>query len=938
MNEELIIDLSLGDNALRQDNKHLFHRRVYERLSQVIKTQLARTKDYLKKGEKDNINHSRSHDAILLDGERGTGKTWVLVNLQGFIEREPEFKSITEDVLFLDPVDPTLLSNHEDFLNIVVGQINKSPSVKRRLETSKTDRCDVYYRHLEDLATALESQQSSKDKDRVGLDRLLSYQGSLDIAQNAHEYFREVLEFTGKRLIVLSIDDVDMSLCHGFKVLEVVRKYLCSPYVLPIVSGDLRLYQELVENKFCEQLVHGQSSTSKERQIKKTEELTNEYLRKVFPAQQRITVPTIENYCQKSTGESTKVQNGDQSLGNLYGIHQLLLTALNGRVNGEENSAVSYAPRTARELIQLLNALKPVLEKLLNNDFPPLKYEKTGTAYLKDDITRWWLNLQKPTKESPHVYALYTILSSYFQYSQQLNLRELSEALKKLNHATDSTALNELTYLNPARQLKLDDAVIHQRLNENYDNYIKDASPFIKQADRLPPGLRNETARLLTALPAIEPIDAKLKFTQRYVDDCVNKHKKEDYWLFLFYLFSHSDYYTSYQTAPLVFFGRFFELITTSLIRDIDDTWLRELLTKPPYYSIMSTSATKTFDIEEEEEEQIENEIEISEKHLLLNSEDLKKIAYDINQFRHEIKREDNGVEPVFADISLLNALQSKYFNQANLYKKAGYVSQNKKRIRPSLRDDNLLKEIAIRAAYTYWGALGSFEKSKLFFKDDLDSVVHQNFFDVSGDARSSKIRNNQTYSHNISPFIKKKNAASPSSFTSYLGKHPVYKFIRNLTVDDCIENDEAECVTNRDENAVKITNYEAIRSLLPRPFLTKQTYEKLLKAQDDKAIESVKKLLIDFYNTFEKHLSKTNQDVIESIANAKLGAIIKSGDFFNYSKPLDRLLHLVREKLLKTDDATLNDTALNDSEIFSKLLIDAGVDEKIVKLLEEGI
>ncbi|MGZ8172434.1 MULTISPECIES: hypothetical protein [Methylobacter] len=934
MNEELIIDLSLGDNALRQDNKHLLHRRVYEQLSLAIKTQLARTKDHLNESDKDNINHTRSHDAILLDGERGTGKTWVLVNLQGFIEREPEFKTINEDVLFLDPVDPTLLSDHEDFLNIVVGQINKSPCVKRRLETSKSDRSEVYYRHLEDLATSLEGEQSTKD--RVGLDRLLSYQGSLDIAQNAHEYFREVLEFTGNRLIVLPIDDVDMSLCHGFNVLEVVRKYLCSPHVLPIVSGDLRLYQELVNNQFHSQLVHRKrNEPDKETQRKKAQELTNEYLRKVFPVQQRITVPTIENYYKKSTGESTKVKIGEQSLGNLYGIYQLLMSALNGRVNGEEKSAIGYIPRTARELMQLLHALKPVLAKLLNNDFPPLKSDATSGAYTKDDITRWWLNLPKPTKETQHVYDLYSILSSFFHYSQQPGLRELCEALKELNHAGDSKELNELTYLNPLRQLELDDAItLEERQNENYSLYIKaDIKRFSEQLERLPSGLRNETARLLTSLPAIEPIDSELKFTKDYFNGRIKKHnetrneKEEsvDYFAFLLCLFSYDDYYSSFRTAPLVFFGRFFELITTSLIRDIDGAWLGRLLTKPPYYSIMSVSSTKTFDIDEDEKEGSNAHDDGEEQNLDLAY--LDDFANKINVFRKEY-----GLNNMFfADISLLTALQSKYFNQMNLYKKAGYVGINKKSKRYLQQGDDLLKEIVLRAAYTYWSALGSFEISTLFFGDKLTKIAHENFFAVSTIARASEIDKNRAYTYNIKIFTNN-DFKNLNPFTRLLEKHPIYEFISKLPIDDLTEMDKTEVATKRKENVDTPTNYERIRAIFDDRYLRKANFNKNLKCNDESKEYTLARLK-SFYSVVKKHAEKSQQNIDQLTTDAKLGEIIKNQNFFNDKKALDRLLHLIWVILLEE-----NESALQNENTFIEQLKSAGVDENIAIFLAKGI
>lgn len=628
MTDNTIIDLSLGDLAQRENNSHLFHRKVYKQLSQGIEIQLERSKVTR---SQDNINHIRSHHAFLLNGERGTGKTSILVNLRGFIEREEDFKKIGYDILFLDPVDPTLLNDHEDFLNIVVGQINKSRYIKDGLCACKLDQKESYYRSLENFATALEGEQSTSD--RFGLDRLLSYQGSLDIAQRTHDYFFEALKVTGKSLIVITIDDVDMSLHHGFKVLEVLRKYICSPCVIPIVSGDFLLYRELVGNQFCMQLVHKKrSDPDKKAQREQAQKLAVEYLRKVFPVQQRIMVPSIKHYCEKFPGQSTIIQNGNaQKLGNLYSIYQWLLVVLNGRVNGEEKSAIAYTPQTARELMQWLNALKPVLEKLPNIGFPPLQRDKGDSYNIKDAITRWWLTL--PKEASTVMLDTYNILSSYFNYSQESRLHELCEALKDINDTRCNVDLNNLTYLNPMRQLEINTGGSYERPNENYKLYIElGITDFTNQSDRLPSALMKKAAQLLTALPAIEPIDNKLKFKKDYLNTCI-KEKDNDR-IFLLCLFSYNDYYTSYQTASLVFFGRFFELITTSLIKDIDGAWLRELLSKPPYYSIMSISTTKTFDLNEDEQDSHDDSSELDMLNFGLDDLYLNQLANDINAFR----------------------------------------------------------------------------------------------------------------------------------------------------------------------------------------------------------------------------------------------------------------------------------------------------------------
>jgi len=41
-----------------------------------------------------------------------------------------------------------------------------------------------------------------------------------------------------------------MAFEKGFEVLEVVRKYLSTPYVIPIITGDINLYNSIVCEHF----------------------------------------------------------------------------------------------------------------------------------------------------------------------------------------------------------------------------------------------------------------------------------------------------------------------------------------------------------------------------------------------------------------------------------------------------------------------------------------------------------------------------------------------------------------------------------------------------------------------------------------------------------------------------------------------------------------
>lgn len=79
-------------------------------------------------------------------------------------------------------------------------------------------------------------------------------QNSLQLEQYLHKFYREVCDILKCQILVLRIDDIDMSFFHGFDVLETIRKFCASPYLLPIVTGHSELYNMIITKNFTQEM------------------------------------------------------------------------------------------------------------------------------------------------------------------------------------------------------------------------------------------------------------------------------------------------------------------------------------------------------------------------------------------------------------------------------------------------------------------------------------------------------------------------------------------------------------------------------------------------------------------------------------------------------------------------------------------------------------
>ena len=152
---------------------------IYEPLAKMIEQAVEKAKSANGKF----LNELREHNAISIDGARGTGKTAVLLNLKTYLTN----KEFSKDIHVLEPVDPTLLENSESlFLHIIVAAVLHDKEVKEHQKRSPEQMRNLNQK-LEQLAQALESVETQKE--RHGIDKVRAMYSNKQLADCVHEFF-----------------------------------------------------------------------------------------------------------------------------------------------------------------------------------------------------------------------------------------------------------------------------------------------------------------------------------------------------------------------------------------------------------------------------------------------------------------------------------------------------------------------------------------------------------------------------------------------------------------------------------------------------------------------------------------------------------------------------------------------------------------------------
>ena len=281
----ITIDISNINPENIKKVKSILQEESFENIASILKNDLKSKID-----NKKDISELRIHNTIFLNGERGSGKTIFLLGIERYLKKNHKLKSL----YFFNPIDPTILHDNESFLTIIIAKILNNLERQQEKVTS-TNKNKKLYNILGKLANSIDGIVNNIGEKKTSLENIAQDQTSLRLEEYMHKFFKTIANILDKKCLVLLIDDVDMAFDKGFEVLEVIRKYLSSPYVTPIVTGDLNLYEIVVENNFHQKL--NQSLITD--YTKRNKRLVKDYLVKVLPSHRRSRIKTLYELAEK---------------------------------------------------------------------------------------------------------------------------------------------------------------------------------------------------------------------------------------------------------------------------------------------------------------------------------------------------------------------------------------------------------------------------------------------------------------------------------------------------------------------------------------------------------------------------------------------------------------------------------------------------------------
>ena len=658
----------------------------------------------------------RIHNTVFVHGGRGTGKTAFMLNLEKAYEEWCEDSNQDRRRLyFTQPIDPTLLSIKEDFIHVILGQLHSEilQHGKRRRQQLSED----YFQSMERVTNALAADFAAKKEKSFGADRLLDFQGSLELERRLYHYFEEAKNELDCDAIVLLIDDVDMSLEVAFKVLEVIRRYLACPHILPVVSGDQALYRTIIRRHFIKELSVN-SSNPLSNETAQAEELALRYMQKIFPRQSQI---QLYNFTQIIPRYAVNVDYQGKAI--LFNrLYTRLKKILFAGTNGREDSWPSFLPETSRDLSQLLNMLAMFVKQ---------DSENAARLFDQDRVV-----IDNSLLQS---IPLLTSFSDYFTASEQHQLSFLMETTSLLfrisNNEEEYRSLREVGLFDVANHggFFYQHSLVEASKELLFHPIMSDISRQIQQ-ERL-----NDLPTVTMEFPAVEPFNMHWMIGRARLEAMSGEDA------ILLRLYTHQEYYTSYQSGYLVFLGKVFEMVVTSIYHQPTISEVTALLDSAPYHSFfhyfpnsLISVDEAVLDLEEDESEDFHN---LGDGDVALN-ELVDRIA----------KWREHYLPNAQYSAQLIYFAFKRYFNDIHLLKAKDFLLQRS------------VQELHTRIKYILANAFACYEQK-------AESVVSQSIAQNKNFSEETLQRADRSYSGNIRPLLD-----AESTLTAAIMEHPIFK------------------------------------------------------------------------------------------------------------------------------------------------------------------
>lgn len=339
-----------------------------KRDSSLFKVQYALADKILEgiSGDTDEHKERRNYNNIIaFCGDRGTGKTSCMMSSRNQLQKttdakyekaiegknDDEIKQIKKDFVFLDAIDPSFFDETHNILELVLGNMYRSIEVMKDRKAELFNNVVVEFNKVMRYMKYLSSPQ---DKERFydALQELESLSAGLELQKKISDLFALYLTLMDGKLLVITIDDLDLNIQGAYTMSEYIRKYLTNEHCIILLSVKIDQLVEAIKLNIIK---------SNNVSLDEAHSMAVKYVTKLLPLGNRVNMPDLEDYCNYEldyiiNGQTVQYHSVKESV-----THVIFWKTgyLFYNSKGRSSYIVPRNLRSLRQLLHLLNTLPP---------------------------------------------------------------------------------------------------------------------------------------------------------------------------------------------------------------------------------------------------------------------------------------------------------------------------------------------------------------------------------------------------------------------------------------------------------------------------------------------------------------------------------------------------------------------------------------------------
>lgn len=371
----IVIDLVKSMNSRSFEGSEIIHQAEFNKVLELIDHKI-------KHLDKNDDSQVRFNDTITIFGSRGSGKTSFLMSVL------KNYKN-NDDVEVIELIDPTLIEEKGHIFLTLISLIQAK--VENVINKKECNPCCKDYQlrkcwenELKKLAAGLPSidiettslYANWDDPEHVMKKGLEAVKAAKELELNFNILVYEALRILNKKAFLIAFDDIDINFNNGWKVLETIRKYLTSPKIITVLSGDIKLFSKAIRKQqwinFGEELLknEGERLNKMEKYDELVTEIEGQYMQKIMKAPYRIHLSTIGEMINnndihiKILAKEEETETKQKSKEYIYNYYKERLNVLGLQNKYEIHSVNTYLlGLPLRTQIQLLKQFEDVKNK-----------------------------------------------------------------------------------------------------------------------------------------------------------------------------------------------------------------------------------------------------------------------------------------------------------------------------------------------------------------------------------------------------------------------------------------------------------------------------------------------------------------------------------------------------------------------------------------------